>query len=135
MPTFLKCLLFIPTAFLVGCGGGGNTTTVSGTVTFKGKKVNSGSLTFLPQSTQDETAGKPAAGVVKEDGSFQIEGVFVGKNKVTYTSSGSDPSKELTLKPGESAPKAPYDGLSPKTDQIEITSGAAEFQIELVDGR
>jgi len=135
LPNRFGYLLLIPAVFLIGCGGGGNTTTVTGTVTHEGKKVTSGSLTFLPVSTEEgKKLGKPAAGDIKEDGSFRIEGVFIGKNTVTYIPSGSDPDKEMELKPGETVPKAPHEGLVPKVDQIDVASGSSDIQIELVDG-
>jgi hypothetical protein len=69
--------------FLVsGCGGGSGTVPVRGTVTFKGKPVPSGTVTFIPDS------GPHATGELGPDGSYTVatyrsgDGAVPGSYKV-----------------------------------------------------
>lgn len=115
---------------LIGCGGGGGQ--VSGKVTYQGKAVEGGSVTFSPVSPGERNPGKPASGVVGKDGSFSLsERAVPGNNKVTYTA----PTVEwdaTKAKPGDQPPRSPYDGLAPKQAEIELKEGANTIEIELI---
>src|SRR5687768_5614714 len=80
-------LTLVVAAVVAGCGGGGNTSSVTGKVVANGQPVTEGSITFMPV---DGKAGQPAGGEVQADGSFKMktenkEGAVVGKHTVSYT--------------------------------------------------
>ena len=133
---------------LPGCPGGGEleTAPVQGSVTYEGKPVTGGSITFRPTQAAGgaggATTGKPASGAVQADGSFVLttyeasDGAVVGQHEVMYTA----PTVELPYdedNPPEGyeklpVPESPYQGLVPKTKQVEVKAGGNDFTIELV---
>jgi hypothetical protein len=125
---------------LSGCSGGGEkpTAPVSGNVTFEGKPVEGGSLTFTPQAT-GPNPGKQGAASIQKDGSFlagtysQNDGVLIGKVRISY-SAPSMPFPEGGLKPGEQEPRSPYYGLVPKQTDAEIKAGSNTLDVELIRG-
>src|SRR5262245_3614974 len=73
---------------LAGCGGG-RTAAVSGKVTYHGKAVTGGSLTFTPiPAGGDREPGKPGAAEVQPDGHYvvgtysQSDGAVIGRHRV-----------------------------------------------------
>jgi hypothetical protein len=71
-----------------GCGGGDDLperAPVTGTVTYKGKTLAGGTVTFYP----DEEKGNPAYGEIQSDGTFHLttyeaeDGAVLGKHRVT----------------------------------------------------
>lgn len=123
---------------LVGCDGGPEVARVGGTVTYKGKPVTGGSLTFLPQANGNPMPGKPASAVVQEDGTYTLatltadDGAVVGKHQINYSPPvlpfppGKDPPQ------GASPPPSGFEGLAPKTAEVEVQSGSNTIDIELV---
>jgi hypothetical protein len=113
-----------------GCSGG-RRSPVAGKVTYQGKAVTGGSLTFAPQGE-----GKPATAKIQSDGKFNAgteeegDGLKAGTYKVTYSAPTLDPGREL--KPGESPPRSPFHGLVPKQETVEIKPEANNLEIELV---
>ena len=71
-------LLALP--ILSGCGGGGGKHTISGTVTYEGNKIESGYVSFFPESGAGQTGGGEII-----DGEYTASNVSLGKNKVTVT--------------------------------------------------
>lgn len=75
-------------AVLIGCGRSDlpETAPVSGTVTFKGRPLPGGTVTFHPE---DDKAGNPAFGEIRSDGTFEMttykaeDGAILGKHIVT----------------------------------------------------
>jgi hypothetical protein len=133
-----RVLLGLLTAVLIGCGGGSefDTAPVHGKVTYQGKPVEGGSITLRPLATGDQSeTGKPASGEVQADGSYALstygdqDGAVVGRHQVLYTPPYIEPDR--ALKPGESAPASPWDGLVPKQQEIEIKAGDNAINIEL----
>ena len=61
---------------LAGCGGGSRTVPVRGTVTFKGKPVPNGTVTFIPDS------GPHATGEIGPDGSYTLTTYKTGDGAV-----------------------------------------------------
>lgn len=122
-----------------GCGGGGSgdqaTAAVSGKVTRDGQPVAGGSVMFSPIGK-----GKPAAADVNQDGSYRLttyrsgDGAIVGKHRVTFTPPPTAEIDEKEHKEGSPPPKSPYDGLVPKTAEVEVKSGSNTIDIELVPG-
>src|SRR5262249_62179239 len=74
---------------LIGCGPGNGLTLgrVRGTVTYKGKPVQNGFVTFQPDASH-QTDGPPAMGTINQDGSYALttqdadDGAVVGTHKV-----------------------------------------------------
>jgi len=123
--------LFLATT---GCGGGGAATaSVSGKVTYEGKPVTGGSIGFSPIGTGSGNPGKAGGSTVQSDGTYTVstygedDGAVIGKHKVSYTA----PQGES---PGPSKPPAPspWDGLVPKTVEVEVVKGGSTIDIELV---
>jgi hypothetical protein len=136
--------LLVGAGFLVavlGCSQGSHPTAkVAGKVTHDGQPVTSGSLTFAPAAG---TVGKPAAGVVKPDGSYTLstyapeDGAAVGRHKVMYTPGGGDSGQQqVPVEPGKHderpAAPVPFSGLVPKEPEVEVKAGSNEINIELV---
>jgi hypothetical protein len=74
------CLLVLFGMAISGCGGAkrrGPTGTVTGVVTYKGKPVPSGRVTFYGPDNE------PASATLDEDGSYQAEYVPVGQATIT----------------------------------------------------
>ncbi len=88
------CPLFLCLLFVLGCGGGIQRQEVSGTVTYDGKPVQRGEVSFVP----DDPALAPEGGVI-EDGKFRFEAV-AGKKTVQIRG-----SRELPPRP-EDGPDA-----------------------------
>jgi len=59
-------LLYIVTFFLSGCSSG-NTTTVTGKITYKGAPVPDGIINFMP------SGGRPIGGPIQSDGTYSYE--------------------------------------------------------------
>lgn len=72
------------TSCQLGCDSGPPTAPVHGKVTYKGKPVSTGTVTFYPT-----TGGRPAVGSINEDGTYELarkargDGVILGDYKVT----------------------------------------------------
>lgn len=130
------------TAVSLGCSdgsGGFNTAPVHGKVTYQGKPVEGGNITFRPLASadaKDNQVGMPATGGVRDDGTYALstygaeDGAVVGKAQVLYSPPYIEPDHEL--KPGESAPPSPWDGLVPKQQEVEVKPNDNTIDIELV---
>jgi hypothetical protein len=105
-----------------GCGSGGPTMgRVSGTVTFQGKPLDSGTVTFIATDGKNPNA----TGAIKPGGTYSLQtsepgdGAVVGDYKVAITD--VDPSSFNTPLPG--APAAVPKSAIPKLYQDSSTSG------------
>jgi hypothetical protein len=78
---------------LAGACGCGNTATVTGKVTYQGRPVTHGSVTFL---SADSTA---RSGVILPDGAYTVAGVHPGAVKIGVIS--RDPSKGRSTLAGD----------------------------------
>jgi hypothetical protein len=122
-----------------GCGGGGEfpTAPVSGTVTHDGKPVRGGSLTFAPVTDSEQEAGKPASATVGDDAAYELstygegDGAVIGKHRVSYSPPAAEAVAEADGGHAQQ-PASPYEGLTPKQSEVEITSGSNTIDIELV---
>lgn len=139
--TLLSMSILGLTAF--GCGGGDGsdlkTGRVSGKVSHKGQPVTGGTVSFVPVAAPDQKTptGKPAAGIVKPDGTFVLstygidDGAIIGKHKVGYT----PPLIEIDEKQhteNSPVPVSPFAGLIPSTAEVEVKAGPNTIDIELV---
>ncbi len=81
--TKLALLAALLPALAAGCGDGGATATVSGTVSYAGAPVEEGSIQFTPKSGKGAVAGGTVAG-----GKFSVANVGVGP-MVVYVSTNA----------------------------------------------
>lgn len=78
------CVLLLVSASFVGCDSGPQTAPVSGTVSYKGEKITTGTVKFYPKE-----GGRPAVGSIQEDGTYELarkepgDEVVLGDYKVT----------------------------------------------------
>ena len=70
-------LVLMSVATQIGCGGKGD---ISGKITFKGKPVAGGTVTFVAKDKM------PYQGPIGEDGSYSLSGVPTGEVKIGVTS-------------------------------------------------
>ncbi|MBI3469435.1 MAG: hypothetical protein HY000_41060 [Planctomycetes bacterium] len=84
----LRLVLALVTLPALGCGEKSNTpetAPVTGTVTYKGKPVIGGTVTFIPE----QGPGNPGIGDIQSDGTYSLttydrdDGAVLGKHKVT----------------------------------------------------
>jgi len=93
---------------LVGCAddGLGKRFPVSGKVTYNGQPLKTGTVSFLPE---DPTTGRPAAGEIQPDGSYQLttqtpgDGAMGGKYKVAISAYEVDKTQTSSPPQGGSA--------------------------------
>ncbi|SIO63004.1 hypothetical protein SAMN05444166_7213 [Singulisphaera sp. GP187] len=114
-----SCVL---TVLLSACGSAEKhpeTVPVSGKVTYDGKPVPKGTITFQPAD------GQPAVGEIQPDGSFQLstfgekDGAVLGVHKIMIISNTADPTMIPGSSPGYVKPK---DIIPKKYNQLQ-TSG------------
>jgi len=123
---------------IAGCGTGGKAR-VTGKVTVNGKPVTGGLISFTPVADQKEP-GKPASGEVQQDGTYTLgteskgDGVVAGKHSVRYTPPSIPYPEGREPRPGEAPPKSGFEGLVPKTQQVEVQVGTNSVDIDLVPG-
>ncbi len=120
---------------LAGVCGCGKTAVVAGKVSYQGRTVVHGSVTFL---SADKTARSAAIG---PDGSYAVEGVPPGIVKIGVIS--RDPSRGRTAIPGQTpvrrnkpgaAPAAPAPGWFPLPARLE-DPGNSGLSLEVGSGR
>src|SRR5260370_21472479 len=113
---FLVLVLFSVT--FAGCGPENKRWAVSGTVTFRGEALETGSISFL-------TAAGPAGGALIRDGKFELpaeQGLEPGKYKVTISSPKG--VGERTAEQIAAGASVPGTGQIPTKYNPETTLGA-----------
>ncbi|GAB4141827.1 MAG: hypothetical protein Tsb009_11790 [Planctomycetaceae bacterium] len=87
-------LVLLSTLILAGCGKKDEkvTSTVTGTVTYKGKAVAGANVQFV-------VSGDIAAGVTDSEGKFKIENVPVGTAKISVTKYAAPKQDMTSMKP------------------------------------
>jgi len=124
---------------VAGCGSGGKAR-VTGKVTMNGKPVTGGLVSFTPIAAEKKEPGKPASGEVQQDGTYTLgteskgDGAVPGKHSVRYTPPTIPYPEGREPRPGESPPKSGFEGLTPKSQEIEVKVGSNTVDIELVPG-
>jgi hypothetical protein len=112
-----------------GCGGGSGTT-VTGTVTFNGQPVESGTISFVPEDGKSA----PAGGEVR-NGSFSVKNVSPGKNRVEVSSHGGKGPENMddAIKAAKQGP--PKDVMMPKDDGnnqvVDVASGGPPLELKI----
>ncbi|WZO98299.1 hypothetical protein EP7_005359 [Isosphaeraceae bacterium EP7] len=148
MPGSLRIALSLSLALLgtVGCGSNHGCVPVGGTVTYKGKPVAEGEVSFVPV----EGDGRTGRGEISSAGVYQLtsfdpgDGVVPGKYKVSVVSRG--PDKPIPAKKkgrmmeedmqGSGDPLIPAKYFMPETSGLEREVEAAKtntFNFELTD--
>ncbi|WP_439623902.1 hypothetical protein [Gemmata sp.] len=134
-PLGLGILAVATCSLLASCSGGGpQTATVTGKVTYNGRPVTAGSLTFLPKT---QATGRPASGVISEAGEYftgtfnERDGVLIGVAAVSYAPPPIDNKGEKIVY-GAPPPQGPYDGLVVKVREVEIAPGSNVIDVELI---
>src|SRR4051812_28331476 len=94
-------------ALTLGCGGEPDTGDVSGTVTYDGKAVDDGAITFYP------AAGPTAGGTIK-DGKYTATKVPVGTSKVVVSGSKVTGKKKMYDTPNSPEMPVTSEYLPPK---------------------
>jgi hypothetical protein len=118
---------------VVGCDSGPKVAPVHGSVTYKGKPVPTGTVTFYPT-----TGGRPAVGNIASDGSYTLsrnqpgDGAAVGEYKATIEAREAAPAvaasqarsltDELAASPASQGANALKDLVPAKYSTVE-TSG------------
>jgi len=115
---------------LAGCGGGGGTLPVDGTVKYSDGTVPKGAIaviTFTPDKTNPGPKAQSSSGDIKPDGTFQLrstvpglDGTFPGNYKVTL--------KVLKTYPGtDSLVAKKFDTPDTTTLNAEVKPGQQHF--------
>ena len=125
--------LFLPLA--TGCSGGATLGKVNGKVTADGQPVTEGQIQFSPAAGAQ--GASPAVGVVNADGTFTLttkspgDGAAIGKHVVSYSAPADkqDPWDGYGTAPPVTA--SAFKGMSAKTAEVEVKSGANDITIEL----
>lgn len=142
------CLLLLPVV-AVGCGGGRGT--ISGKVTFNGKPLPVGTISFYPQSGKQDAINCPI-----RNGAYSQEGVPTGEVKVGVVTvdpanagggsgaaaagggGGSDTGARVTATPAGRKKSATFVAVpprygSPDTSDLSLTvqTGEQVFDVEL----
>jgi hypothetical protein len=125
----IRVLTVIAGCSLAGCGSGGGTGTVNGTVKHNGKPVAGGTVNFLGKN------GAAAVGKIDAGGAYKIdEPLDVGEYKVYYGAPLPEPAA-----PGTKAPPKPKDDLPPKHKDpatgvaVTVTAGANVIPVQFKD--
>ncbi|WP_196782267.1 hypothetical protein [Bremerella volcania] len=137
--------LFLASASLMLCSGcfgekGLETAPVTGVVTYNGKPLPYGRVSFRPQ------AGSPATGEIQSDGSFSLstygngDGAIVGKHQIAVTATEADAGTmaETAANTEMAVPKSmipkKYTSFSTSELTAEVVSnGDNQFTLELKD--
>lgn len=115
---------------LAGCGGP-SVAPVNGTVSYDGKPVNGGTLTFSPVVMDGAPVPVKSADILP-DGSYAIgtengvDGPRIGRHKVAYA------YPEQQIPPDQRQNRPWYMFLGPKESEVEIKAGSNTIDIELI---
>ncbi len=122
---------------VAGCGGSDDkmeTSSVTGTVTYEGKPVTTGTVMFTPVG-----GGPPATGQIQEDGTYELrtyedgDGAVIGEHKVTITAldMGSGLPEDMAAEPKPLVPeKYGRDKTSGLTATIASGENTVDFPLE-----
>jgi hypothetical protein len=137
-PLCSRVFLVVVTMLLVACGCGSRDyrdslplASVHGTVTYKGKPLDSGQVVFLPEK---DTVGVMTTGLIGNDGAYKMEtcgreGAMIGWNRVVVR-----PYQQVNQKPsGAALSRIPeqYSWADQTPLKFEVTSGQNEYRITL----
>lgn len=136
-------------ALPIGCGPAGGKRPplgkVHGTITYNGKPVPRGTVTFTPVAgAKGNPSGMPAIGQIQSDGSYELttfdtgDGAVLGQHSVTITSQTEAPEPMKTMPPPDEAIKyvkanrlLPEKYSDPKETPLKYTVDAGENTIDI----
>jgi hypothetical protein len=121
-------------ALATGCGGSGggvSKVTVTGTVSYDGKPVQSGTIEFFLQEASLKGGGNAQGAIT--NGKFSVANVTPGKNKVTVASTAST-SEGMVSGSYTNRPKMPdmSDPMKAKKEMEQRTKGTVEIPQDAV---
>ena len=154
--THIEQLLVMLTsaAFLIGCGGDSGKpklVKVSGKVTYNGKPVTKGLVSFVPASGPGTQTGQAATGEIGADGSYTLttfdngDGAVLGEHKVLVQSQEEDPAikgrgmpipdarGQVNIKPPKFLVPEKYATAENTPLRITVEEGRKAYDIELKD--
>lgn len=119
-----------------GCGGDKvKTYSVSGKVTYKGRAVPNGTVTFVP-----DPSGPPATGEIKPDGTYTLttyssgDGAVAGRHKVVIVAmedAGEKlPEERKPLPPPIVPAKYTSPATSPLTAEVKTEDNTVNFELK-----
>jgi hypothetical protein len=120
---------------LAGCDGGGmKTAVVKGKVTYQGKPVTGGTVTFVP-----DAGGPSATGEIKPDGTFAMttykpgDGAVLGKHKVFIVAMEDTSGKLPEERGGTPPPTIPlkYTSIATSPLTADVADRENNFVFEL----
>ncbi|HWE40248.1 MAG TPA: hypothetical protein VG406_27095 [Isosphaeraceae bacterium] len=128
----ISAVALVSLAYAVACPGCGEansahrkpTIPVKGKVTYKGKPLTKGLVTFDARDI-----GRPATGEIKPDGTYELstidpgDGVVAGHHRVTITETGTRPGKEVIPKK--------YALANSSTLEADVSPDKTEFTFDL----
>ena len=116
----------------VGCGG--DATVISGTVTYEGKPVDNGAITFLPVDGRGPSAGGPIV-----NGNYRVAGLKPGEKIVQIVGVKAVPfvrsSEEMARMAAEAARRGDATGIIDRADEISSDAEGNQARIEVVAGK
>lgn len=121
------------TLLLAGCSADSSFELKGNVKTSGGEPVKGGTLVFSPIG---EGGGKAASAMIQEDGSYTVSpGIEAGKYRIVYSPPQPELTEEQRHDASYTAPKPPYMGMIPKSDQADITAETPTLDIELIKRR
>jgi hypothetical protein len=152
---FGRCLVSLASIALVfGCGGDPGKPKlgrVAGKVTYNGKSVTKGVVSFIPASGPGTATGQSATGEIGSDGSYQLttfasgDGAVLGEHKVIVQSREDDPALKgggmpipdaqgrLNIKPPKYLVPQKYATTENSPLRFTVKEGSNRYDIELKD--
>jgi hypothetical protein len=134
--TLGSALVIVVSALLAGCGKPAGNATVKGEVTYDGKPIESGVISFYPI---DPTGGSGGGGI--EDGKYDVKGLNAGRYKMKIVLTQEGDAEEI---PSGGARRSEMNKQrlkearvftkSQKRARIPASSLTSEQQVELVQG-
>jgi hypothetical protein len=147
-------VLLASAALLLGCGGDPRKPKlgrVSGKVTYNGKPVTKGVVSFVPVSGPGTATGQSATGEIGSDGSYQLttfesgDGAVLGEHRVIVQSREDDPvlkgggmpipdkQGRLNIKPPTYLVPQKYATTGNSPLSFTVKEGSNRYDIELKD--
>ena len=126
-----SCLLGPLVALVTGCGAG--TGDVTGTVSYRGKPVSSGTILIVGDDSL------PYYGSIQEDGTFTVPNVALGLGKIAISSPRPNSAKGVEFAKRRNDPKKwfplpeKYRDFAASGLTVNVATGVTMQDIELVE--
>lgn len=120
-------------AGLLAAAGCSRSTSVTGTVTYEGKTVDSGAITFLPADGQGPPSGAPI-----ENGNYKVEPITPGMKIVQIIGVKAVPfarsSEEMAARAAAAAKQGDTTGIIDRADEVPANAVGNNVQVEIKPG-